>query len=217
MNKEVIQTHNTKVGAITGFIVICTIALAACGRPDAAQTTGVQATAVLAAPTAEPTPEANPDATKIARLAQLNNEQASAVAAYPSTTQVAGRPIAIPTNLPTSVANKPGLGLGLTTDCNEAFPHDLTPTNCWTDVVGESYLTLYAGAMKAIPDQGVLIVYTTTLDYSTMSKPEYYNTPEKVGPITIRSVTAAQVLLATENSELLAFDIATRQWVNAAK
>lgn len=214
----------------SGSLLICGLTIASCGRVDTTQspdqllavpTPVVTSTSdISAAETASQSLVSTPvssstsktgldaDATKIAEIEQRAQEQE--IAASTSQAQVGRRPVVIPTNPPKS--SNSGVRTGLTEDCRDVFPERLLATNCWTDIVDGKYISVFAGSLKQEPTQGVLIIYTTNLDGTSSSTPEYHQTVNKDGPITINKVIKSQVQVTTKEGANLAFDLITHQW-----
>lgn len=108
---------------------------------------------------------------------------------------------------------------GLSCDCHESFPHRLKATNCWIDLVGDEYLTVFAGASKPDNAQGIIIIWTTTQDQISSSQPVFYSTPSKHGAVTITTIELDTVddhhlHLTAEDGTLFVFDLISRTWEN---
>jgi hypothetical protein len=88
--------------------------------------------------------------------------------------------------------------------------------NCWTGLANSNYLFVSTATQRADPEQGLVEVYTTTLDRLTYGISQWYPTPNRVGLIYITDVNWPVLTLTTENSppDTFAFNVDTRQWVS---
>jgi hypothetical protein len=91
--------------------------------------------------------------------------------------------------------------------------------SCWTGIGGGEYVYVNSLVYKGYgrdPEQGVLLVYTSTLDLGDYSEREEYSMPLRLGPI--RLVEANWPLISMRTLEhtpviTFTFDLSTRQWV----
>jgi hypothetical protein len=98
---------------------------------------------------------------------------------------------ALGTPYPTLEMNRPSsgfvpLGIG---SCGAPGPSAYEYQNCWIGTPKEGeYLRVYAAAPKNNLEQGVLQVFTTTIDTGDFGPKQYYNTPTRSGQIGIANV-----------------------------
>lgn len=104
------------------------------------------------------------------------------------------------------------VAVGITQDCWESYPHVLIPRNCSTDLVDDMYVTVFAGSVKNMPQQGLVIVVTTSTNGRPGTPSEFYRTPEQRGWIEIERVDASIVYLRAEDGTSLTFNTHTREW-----
>jgi hypothetical protein len=148
------------------------------------------------------------DATKVSRYEQQRQEWAAMATGIANGTPFVYTPIAIPTTAP-----RPTRVLGLSTWCIDPDRY-YTYRSCWVGRHDNEYLFVSAGAIKPDPAQGMLQVYTTTLDELTWGPEHTYFTPAKAGLVLITTSTGNRLTLRAENGTLFTFDLLTRQWVN---
>lgn len=148
------------------------------------------------------------DATKVSRYEQQRQDWAAMSTNTANGTPFVYTPIAIPTTPP-----RPTRVLGLYNGCIDPDPY-YTYRSCWVGRHDNEYLFVSAGAIKPDPTQGMLQVYTTTLDELTWGPEHTYFTPAKAGPVLITTSTGNRLTLRAENGTVFTFDVLTRQWVN---
>jgi hypothetical protein len=152
------------------------------------------------------------DATKAVILRGPVEDQQTRVAqatAFAQGTPYPYTPWARPTQ-PTSIP--PALGIhGNCAQGNKRFDYG----GCWTGVVNGEYMFVVTGAGVADWQQGVVIVYTRTLDLRTEGPLQRYSTPLRRGVVRPIQVTwPLMTLLAKEDNSTQVFDLATRQWIS---
>jgi hypothetical protein len=150
------------------------------------------------------------DATKIARYEQQRQEWEAMATRIANGTPFVYTPIAIPTTPP-----RPTRVLGLSTWCIDPDRY-YTYWSCWVGRYNNEYLFVSSGSIKRDPIQGMMRVYTTTLDELTWGPEQTYLTPVKAGLVHITDAVGQRLTLRTDTGTFFYFDLATRQWVNPA-
>jgi hypothetical protein len=154
------------------------------------------------------------DATKMAYIRgpeediQTRSAHATAFALgtpYPPTTPFV--PPTPPTPLPLPLGINGGCAQG-----NNRFEYGRP--GCWTGLINGEYVFVTAGARKADLSQGVIWVYTSTLDLQSYGPDELYSTPTRGGVVTPEQVSWPLLTLVAEDNTRYTFDLITRQWVS---
>jgi hypothetical protein len=194
----------TKLAAII-ILALCAGMLVACGTtPD---------TSVPQQPmqTARPTQMLTGlefDATKEAFLEEPEHELQTMVAS--GITPIATF-IVVPTNGPIST---PVLGIsGVYAQASKEY----NVGGSWAGLINNEYILIDVLTRRSDPTQGLLRVYTRTLDLQDHGPIQWYSTPSRVGQVQPRQVVWPLMTLVTEDnnpSVTFVFDIATRQWVS---
>lgn len=208
-----------KSECLTLCLMILGCITSACSRAAAtAQIVWAGSSATASAiPSATPTPNATQvlgptlDAEKQAFFESLYGDQEPPSAEEAQTPYLTRHERISPTPFipePTST-----VAIGITRDCWETYPHILVPINCAVEQVGNEYHIAYAGARKNMLQQGLLIVYTRSLDRKSGTPSAFYYTPEQKGWIEIERVDGAIVHLLAQDGSHLAFDTTTRAWL----
>ena len=148
------------------------------------------------------------DATKVARYDQQRQEWGAMATSIAQGTPFVYTPIPIPTTPP-----RPPHVLGLYSGCADPDPY-YTYRSCWAGLGNNEYLFVSSGAIKSDPPQGMVRVYTTTLDQETRGPELTYTTPRKAGLVRIINAVGQRLTLRTDIGTRFYFDVATRQWVN---
>ncbi len=146
------------------------------------------------------------DATKVARYDQQREEWAAMATRIANGTPFVYTPIPIPTTPP-----RPPPVLGLYAGCIDPDPY-YTYRSCWVGLQNNEYLFVSAGSIKTDPIQGMVRVYTTTLDQQTWGPEQTYFTPAKAGLVRITGAVDQRLTLRTDSGTLFYFDLVTRQW-----
>lgn len=152
------------------------------------------------------------DATKVT---SLNEERATAVAATTSFAQGTPYPPSTPIIISTSGPMRTPI-LGITGNCADANP-TFDFGNCWSGLIDNDYLFVDTGAFKTDPSQGVIKVYTRTLDLQGFGPRQWFSTPSRVGSVSVTDVTWPHMTLIANEAEpsvTFVFDLSTRQWVS---
>jgi hypothetical protein len=208
---------------LSSFVIgILLLMLVGCGQPDpalSAQQTpdvlgGIPGTPtvledVTDTPTATPTlTAAEEDATIAADDARRQHDLATVEAGGVLPTPVdAGTPIGF---------RPPGepafeIRLGITGDCADPNP-TFAYAGCWTGEVDGAYLFVDAGALKADYLQGVVRVYTSTLDLEDQSDPVLYPTPRRSGLVFVAADLFPQLRLQAQDGTVYLFNVLTRTY-----
>jgi hypothetical protein len=198
--------YHSSALAITAILVL-DVLITGCTRLAAEQ--GISQTVVPTTATAPgmATPtltHLDASATKIAFDQAERDAVATLIA---SGTPFVSTPLPLPTQAPVLTPL-----LGINGDCAQGdskFDHQ----GCWTGRTNTEYIFVSLGAFWNDLTQGILRVYTSTLDLRTYGQQQLYQTPLKTGPIHVVAVDGDQLTLQAENSTLFYFDLATRQWV----
>jgi hypothetical protein len=200
-----------------GLFAAC-VFLVACSRADG--TSNFQPSPISQATTytfGQPTlyPPANPAhrATKQAIIdagIKRDNERATAVANWILGT----RPVVTPLPIATRVHQTPVTGIH--SDCVQG-DSVFNWSGCWTGIGDGEYVYAVTVARKSDRLQGMLRVYTTTLDVIDPTNVGWYNVPLRVG--NVRPIDAEWPLLTLRTVDhtpvmTFTFDLSTRQWVN---
>ncbi len=126
---------------------------------------------------------------------------------YPPTT-----PFTLPTP-PTPIP--PTLGInGNCAQGNHRFEYGRP--GCWAGLIDGEYVFVTAGARKSDLSQGLIWVYTSTLDLQTYGPDELYSTPIRGGVVTPEHVSWPLLTLVAEDNSRSVFNLSTRQWVSPA-
>lgn len=102
--------------------------------------------------------------------------------------------------------------LGINGDCAQA-DNEFDHQGCWTGLTNTEYIFVSPGAFWDDLTQGILRVYTSTLDLRAYGEQQSYPTTLKAGPIHVIAADGYQLALKAENGTLFYFDVLTRQWV----
>jgi len=203
--------------ALVSMIVLSMLVqllLSGCSRPQQGvvqASTPIMSTQTLPAPTQTLTgPEW--DATKAAILRGPVEDQQTMVARATGFAQGTPYPYTPWARPATRTAIPPALGInGNCAQGNKRFDYG----GCWTGVVNGEYMFVITGASVTDLQQGVVIVYTRTLDLRTEGPLQRYNTPLRRGVVRPIQVTwPLMTLVAKEDNSTQVFDLATRQWVS---
>jgi hypothetical protein len=111
--------------------------------------------------------------------------------------------------------------------CADSGPNDYDIVKCWVGTPNEGeYLHVYAGSPESDPEQGVIGVYTTTVNtgereyISVIGPKQHYYTPTRSGHVGIANVTWPYMTLlathptndASNPSITFLFNLQTRTW-----
>lgn len=102
---------------------------------------------------------------------------------------------------------------GITRDCWEVYPHVLVPRNCLTEQVDDRYIIVYAGARKNMPEQGLLIMESISLDGTLGTPARFYYTPTQNGWIEIEDIVGHIVHLIAQDGSRFVFDTSIHNWI----
>jgi len=80
--------------------------------------------------------------------------------------------------------------------------------NGWQEIINNEYVTVFAGAGRKDPEQGILIVET-----ENPLRFRFYNTPQKSGSVKIIDFKGFQLVLQAENEEIFYFDVPGQQFI----
>jgi hypothetical protein len=86
--------------------------------------------------------------------------------------------------------------------------------NQWQADRGGFHIRVYAGASRDNPSQGLVVVLKTSLDLQDETLSEYV-VPGKTGGVRIVNVDADRLTLVSANGDVLAFDVAGRNFASA--
>lgn len=151
------------------------------------------------------------DATKYAYFAQESQTVVAAMTMFAIATPV---PVTFVPTVTVAPIPSPELGHHSCGGADRFFDAH----SCWTEQVGNEYMSLVSGAPKSDPTQSTLLMITSTLSQQTFSPVMTYTAPSRLGAIHIAYVDMPRVTLITarENSTItrLVFNILTRTWEN---
>lgn len=140
------------------------------------------------------------------RLVDANSTKFALGTPYPTT-----RPYVAPTPEPV-----PTLATRIHGECADGNSEFLY-TGCWTGRLGNEYLFVEAGAPLSNLSQGMIRIYSGTLDLSDFGLRQSYSTPSGAGIIRITNVTWPHMTLVTRDADppvTFGFDLTTRQWIS---
>lgn len=180
-------------GLAGGVLALCLSLCAACGQTEF--------------PTTTPTPTLSRQDASATKEARNQAERAAAATRIASGTPFESTPLPLPTERPVLTPV-----LGINGDCAQAdskFDHQ----GCWTGLTNTEYVFVSPGAFWNDLPQGILRVYTSTLDLRTYGQRQAYQTPLRAGPIQVVGATGYQLTLLAEDGTLFYFDVLTRHWV----
>lgn len=80
--------------------------------------------------------------------------------------------------------------------------------NGWQEKINNEYVTVFAGAGRKDPAQGILIVET-----ENPLRFKFYNTPQKSGSVKIVDFKGFQLVLQAENKDIFYFDVPGQQFI----
>lgn len=213
--------------------MVVILALTSCGRPDneTLKPNNPTTTAPSAVPTAQPSATAvltglELDATKIANQQQQEHDIATVTAGGELPTPVetpnptmAAQLTAIAQGVFPTPAPLPTPELGISGDCAQASP-EFIYGGCWNGKIDGGYIRVQSGALPTNPDQGVLRIFTSTLDLRDHGPFQVYPTPAKAGLVDIAQVAWPRITLVTLNDDSpvnrFVFNAATRTWDTSA-
>lgn len=87
--------------------------------------------------------------------------------------------------------------------------------NQWQDVVGGKHTNVWAGAAGDDPQQGVVVVLTTSLDLTQAGSPEVFPTPSRTGALRITDAHGTVLTLVSSAGATFTFHVESRQLVAA--
>lgn len=85
--------------------------------------------------------------------------------------------------------------------------------NQWQDVVGGKHTNVWAGAAGADPQQGVVVVSTTSLDLTQTGSAEVFRTPSRTGALRITDAHGMVLTLVDATGAMFTFRVESRQLV----
>ncbi len=85
--------------------------------------------------------------------------------------------------------------------------------NQWQDVVGGKHTNVWAGAAGDDPNQGVVVVRTTSLDLAEVGRAEVFRTPGYTGPLRITDAHGTVLTLISATGATFTFNVEGRQMV----
>ena len=188
-----------------GFLV------SGCGEASNQNITPVPGPQLTTSPLPSPTlNQPDMDVTKVALVQQRQTAVDAIATQYANGTPYVTTPL--PFN-PSQADPPPPLGLNYKcVDADRVFSY----RSCWTGLHDNEYIFASAGAPKDDPTQGMVRVYTTTLDRSTVTPDQWYATPTKGGLVRITDAANFRLTLQAENGTHFLFDLPTRQWLPPA-
>ncbi|MEM8530939.1 MAG: hypothetical protein AAGF95_08860 [Chloroflexota bacterium] len=149
------------------------------------------------------------DLPKEARAAQQARlDQAKFEASVRATAQVGPTPVR--RGRPPETAGDITPPRGILTGYNDIFKRNIDIRNVWQDEVDGIWWQIYAGAIAAEPDKGVVVVVKMEADGTPIQR---YETPEQVGAVRIIAEQSEQLTLEAEDGTLFVFDIPSREFV----
>lgn len=88
--------------------------------------------------------------------------------------------------------------------------------NQWHDVLGGEHVNVYAGAERADPTHGLVVIDTTALDLTSASTPGgEYRSPTDAGALRIVEAAGTKLILVSSGGARFVFDIASRTFTTA--
>jgi len=94
------------------------------------------------------------------------------------------------------------------------FPaHQYVFQNQWQDVVGGKHTNVWAGAAGDDPQQGVVVVRTTSLDLTQTGGVEVFPTPTRTGALRIADAHGTVLTLVDSTGATFIFHVESRQLV----
>lgn len=85
--------------------------------------------------------------------------------------------------------------------------------NQWQDVVGGKHTNVWAGAAGDDPQQGIIVVTTTSLDLTQAGTPEVFRTPSRTGSLRITDARGTVLTLVSSGGAAFTFRVESRQLV----
>jgi hypothetical protein len=85
--------------------------------------------------------------------------------------------------------------------------------NQWQDVVGGKHTNVWAGASGNDPQQGVIVVLTTSVDLTQTGSPEVFPTPSRTGALRITDAHGTVLTLVDSTGATFTFRVESRQLV----
>jgi len=213
--------HRSLLRAAT-LIVLLALFLSGCGRPDN-QTLGTAAqTAATTTPTTvveTATPEGDKAQDEEQRQSDLATVEAGGELPTPVETPnptVAAQLTAIAQGQVLTPEPAPTPVLGMSGECAQAN-HQFTYAGCWAGQIDGGYIHVASGAFATDETQGVVRVYTSTLDLSSDGPVLSYPTPQKAGIVSIAQVVWPRITLVTIDNDdptvsSFVFNAASRTW-----
>lgn len=205
------QNRDPLVPAQLVGVLLLSVLLVGCGR--AASATTVEPTpppVALLTPSPPPPSPVRPDrgATKIAEVATEMAAQAIAGAHY--TPVVPLTPEVMPTSIPALTPI-----LGFPEECGDAS-RVFDTGGCYNTRINNEYIFVQVGGHPNDPSQGLLRVYTSTLDQFTRSPWQEYPTPRQEGFLYVAQFNGEQVTVIALHDHAptttLVFNLITRTW-----
>jgi hypothetical protein len=144
-------------------------------------------------------------ATKEARDQAERSAVATLIA---SGTPIVITPLPIPTQGPVLTPV-----LGITGDCaqgDNVFDYG----GCWVGRTDTEYTFVSTGAFWDDLPQGIIRVYTSTLDLQDYGPQHSYQAPSRSGLLHVAAAEGFRLTLQADDGTTFYFDVATRQWVN---
>ena len=92
------------------------------------------------------------------------------------------------------------------------LPRIVEVTNSWRDYVHGQYFVVWAGALGADPQQGVVVVADQEMT-ATTPLPQPIKTPTKHGKVRITAVNGSLLTLVADDGTMFVFDLTTRTFV----
>jgi hypothetical protein len=90
---------------------------------------------------------------------------------------------------------------------------DLSVINVWQEESSEGFLQAFAGGFTSRPEQGVVVIITTTTD-RLLSTESRFPTPGQFGPVSIIEAVENQLFLEAEDGTELIFDLENREYAS---
>jgi hypothetical protein len=197
------------------ILILLSILLTGCVQPQSSLL--ATATVALTQPPIETPTLTNAElgATKVAEIEQDVQRIAAIETQWAQGTPFIFTPIPIPTSEPMET---PIRGLSGCGSVNRTYDF----AGCWAWRINDEYLFVQSGVRKVEPSQGILRVYTTTLDQLEGGPEHFYDAPSGVGRINIAHANWPEMTLIElhEDNSLpsttLEFNLLTRSWEEPA-
>ena len=141
-----------------------------------------------------------------AKLAQAEFE-----ASKKATAQVG--PTAVRRGPPPVIADDTTPPRGILTEYNDIFKRKIDIRNVWQDEVDGVWWQIYAGAIAAEPEKGILVARKMEADGTPRTS---YETPIQVGAVRIIAEQNQQLTLEAEDGTLFVFDLPSREFVDSS-